>query len=172
MLFRSRDGQTTLAADLPFSGHKITGYGTASARSDVPSLGQVQDNVGAYAVAGYSADAYTLTVSPAVTAYTAGQVFWARIANTNTTTAPTLNISGVGAKPIKASGNLAVAVGTLQSGSVVGFAYNSSADAFELIAPGAIHTATAFRAADGSLSAPGLAFAAETNITNNVAARV
>ena len=83
--------------------------------------------------------------------------------NTNTTTTPTLNVSGVGAKPIKASGNLAVAVGTLQSGSVLGFAYNSSADTFELLALGAIHTATAFRAADGSVSAPGLAFAGETN---------
>src|SRR3990167_1971942 len=53
-----KDGQQTLTGNIPFSGMKITGYGTTnapSARADVPSWGQVQDAGATYIAAGGSA---------------------------------------------------------------------------------------------------------------------
>ena len=53
-----------------------------------------------YATTGGSANAYTLTTSPARTVYTTGEVFFAK-ANFTNTGAATLNVSGLGAKSIK-----------------------------------------------------------------------
>ena len=129
----TRDGQTTVTADLPMAGFKHTGVGNASARNQYATVAQVQDGGAVFAVAGGAADALTLTVSPAVTAYAAGQAFWARLTATNTGAA-TLAVSGLAAKAIKKRG-ADVAAGDLTSGNVAGFAYQSATDTFELVTP-------------------------------------
>ena len=70
----TKDGQTTLTANIPFSTYKLTGLGSGTARTDAITVGQVQDNQFLYlgATSG-SADAYTLAPSPAITAYAATQ---------------------------------------------------------------------------------------------------
>ncbi len=98
----TKDGQTTVTADLPMATFKHTGVGNAAARTDYASAGQVQDGAFTSAAAGGAADIYTLTLDPAITAYAANQRFLVPIIADNTG-ACTLNVSGVGAKSIKIS---------------------------------------------------------------------
>lgn len=90
-----KDGQQTVTANIPFGGFRLTGVGAASARTDAASLASIQDGTGVYvATVGGTANAITLTCSPAITAYAAGQVFWFKAASLNTG-ATTIAISGL-----------------------------------------------------------------------------
>lgn len=136
-----RDGSQQVSANMPWNGYHITGYGStsaAAARTDVPAWGQVQDGAANYVVAGGSGDGLTLTLSPAITAYTAGQVFWARLTARNTLAAPTLSVSGLTAKTIKKRGGTTaqpLVADDLYTGNIAVFAYNATADHMELISP-------------------------------------
>jgi len=97
----AKDGQTTITANIPFNSKKITGLANGSARTDSIALGQVQDNsYGALGTLGGSADTYTASPSPAITAYATGSEFNLKV-NADNTGASTLNVSAVGAKDIK-----------------------------------------------------------------------
>ena len=97
----AKDGQTTITANIPFNSKKITGLANGSARTDSIALGQVQDNsYGTLGTLGGSADTYTASPSPAITAYATGSEFNLKVNATNTG-ASTLNVSAVGAKNIK-----------------------------------------------------------------------
>lgn len=97
----TKDGQTTITANIPFNSKKITGLANGSARTDSIALGQVQDNTyGTLGTLGGSADTYTASPSPAITAYATGSEFNLKVNATNTG-ASTLNVSAVGAKNIK-----------------------------------------------------------------------
>jgi len=97
----AKDGQTTITANIPFNSKKITTLANGSARTDSIALGQVQD--GTYRTLGTlggSADTYTATPSPAITAYATGSEFNLKV-NADNTGASTLNVSAVAAKNIK-----------------------------------------------------------------------
>ena len=97
----TKDGQTTITANIPFNSKKITGLANGSARTDSIALGQVQD--GTYKTLGTlggSADTYTATPTPAITAYATGSEFNLKV-NADNTGASTLNVSAVAAKNIK-----------------------------------------------------------------------
>ena len=97
----TKDGQTTISANIPFNTKKITGLGNGSVRTDSIALGQVQD--GTYTTlgtAGGAADVYTATPSPSITAYATGSRFIIKIQADNTG-ASTLDISAVGVKAIE-----------------------------------------------------------------------
>lgn len=100
----TKDGQTTVTADLPMATYKHTGVGSAAARTDYAAAGQVQDGAFAYAADSGSANAYAMTVAPAITAYAAGQTFRFKAANGNTG-ASTLAVSGLAAKAIQFRGH-------------------------------------------------------------------
>lgn len=73
-------------------------------------------------VTGGSGDAYTITPTPAITAY-GGNTFLIRPNRANTTTSPTLNINGLGTRPLMNAGAsltpTALDVGELQPGREV-----------------------------------------------------
>jgi hypothetical protein len=97
----TKDGQTTITANIPFNSKKITGLANGSARTDSIALGQVQDNTfGTLGTLGGSANTYTASPSPAITSYATGSEFNLKV-NADNTGASTLNISAVGAKNIK-----------------------------------------------------------------------
>jgi hypothetical protein len=99
-----KDGQQTVTANIPFGGFKLTGVGAATARTDAATIATVQDGTGVYvATVGGTADAITLSPSPAITAYAAGQVFWFKAASTNTA-ATTVAISGLATIAVQANG--------------------------------------------------------------------
>ncbi|WP_253270880.1 tail fiber protein [Geobacillus thermocatenulatus] len=83
----------------------------------------------AYAVASGSANAYSVTLTPAPTAYVDGMAVTVKI-NVDSTGASTLNVNGLGAKPLKkANGN---DVTNLKANGVYTFRYNASTGNFIL----------------------------------------
>lgn len=91
-----KDGTQTITQNIPFNDKKITGLGAASARTDAASIATIQDGTGVYvATVGGTANAITLTPSPAITAYVAGQTFRFLASGPNTTSV-TVEVSGLG----------------------------------------------------------------------------
>lgn len=95
----TKDGQTTITANLPMAGFNHTGVGNASARDQYLSAGQFQDGTAIYAVGAGTADVQTVTLTPAITAYTDGMVLYFEAGATNTG-AMTLNVNSVGAQSV------------------------------------------------------------------------
>jgi len=111
----------------------------------------VQSGKWSYAVAGGSANALTATLTPATQAYVAGLVARVRISTTNTADGPTLNLNGLGAKPIRYSNGRGVFAGELASGRDAVFYYDGTAFIlmnpmlyFEKLAPKAARRWNAF----------------------------
>lgn len=77
-----------------------------------------------------SSNAYVATPSPDWGAYNDGKRIDVILNFTNTSTAPTLNVSSLGAKTIKDESGNALQIGSLQSGQLARFIYESSNDEF------------------------------------------
>jgi len=106
----ARDGQTTITGNIPMSTFKFTGLGAGSAATDSARVGQVQDGSTQWCgTAGGTADALTLTPSPAITAYAAGQRFVFKSGSSANTGAATINVSSVGAITLQKNGAALVA---------------------------------------------------------------
>ena len=73
-----------------------------------------------------AADAYVMTLAPAITAYTEGMKVHCEITNANATTTPTLNVNGLGAKTIKREGGGALLVGDLPATWRADFEYDGT----------------------------------------------
>jgi len=111
----ANDGQTPILANLPMSGYRHTGVGAASARTDYARTDQVQDSSLTWGgSAGGTGDALTLTPTPAITAYSAGQSFTFKATASNTT-ATTIAISGLSAIAVQVNGAACVG-GEITSG--------------------------------------------------------
>lgn len=122
-----RDGQSTVSANIPMNSKKFTGLAVGTARTDSASLANIQDGTGVYvATVGGSADAITLTPSPAITAYAAGQTF-RFIASGANTTAVTVAVSGLaGPKDVTKNGSTALVAGDIPSGTMVEITYDGT----------------------------------------------
>lgn len=140
----TKDGQTTITQNIPFNSKKITGLANGTDRTDVINVGQVQDNQFNYwGTTGGSADVYTLTPSPTITAYATTQQFTAKISATNATTTPYLQISGIAnpastavIKKLNASrAEIAVEAGDLLADGIYTFQRNSANNAWILLNP-------------------------------------
>ena len=127
----TKDGQTTPTANIPMGTFKFTNLGNGSAATDSATLGQVQaSTTKLVTVAG--ADTITGTMTPALTAYATGQMFYFVAAGTNTGAA-TLNIDGLGAKSVTRSGSVALAAGDILTGEVCVVVYDGTR--FQLLNP-------------------------------------
>jgi len=129
----TKDGQTTVTANIPMNSFKFTGLGVGNARTNSLTLGQVQDGqFTALGTTGGAADAYTATPSPAITAYTATMQYSAKIHATNLTTTPTLLISAISGGTIKkwnaAGAEIAVEASDLLTGKIYHFHRNPAND--------------------------------------------
>lgn len=126
----TKDGQTTVTANLPMATYRHTGVGNASARTDYLAAGQAQDDSIPYvSTVGGTANAITLTPSPAITAYAAGQRFKFLAGASNTSTV-TVAISGLTTKAIQLNG-VALAGGEIVSGKYYIIEYDGTA--FQLL---------------------------------------
>lgn len=167
------DGQTVPVANLPMGTYRHTGVGNATARTDYAAYGQVQDGVPTWAgTAGGTADALTLTLTPAITAYATGQRFAFTAASTNTGAA-TVAINGLAAQAIQRGGS-ALTAGDIVSGRQYELIY--AGGAFQLGrqydpairgTTGAfssnVTTAGTFIAPLGSAASPSYTFTGDTN---------
>src|ERR1700741_5413357 len=101
----TKDGQTTVTANLPMSGFKHTGVGNSNARNQYAATGQIQDQSFTWCgTAGGTANALTLSPSPAITAYAAGQSFVFKAGASPSTTTGTVAISGLSTIAIQFAG--------------------------------------------------------------------
>jgi hypothetical protein len=120
-----KDGQTTITANLPMANFRHTGVANASARTDYAAYGQVIDNSGRYSsVSG--TNTIVLSLTPALTVYPTGGVFYFKAAGTNTGNV-TININGLGAKSIKKQtlgGVVELKPGDIQGGTMHAIAYD------------------------------------------------
>lgn len=121
----AKDGQTTPTADLPMGTYKHSGVGNATARNQYAAVGQVQDQSFTWcSTAGGTANAFTLSPSPAITAYAAGQAFVFLAVGTNTSTV-TCAVSGLAAKAVQLSGS-ALSSGEIVSGKLYSVVYDGT----------------------------------------------
>jgi hypothetical protein len=127
----TKDGQNSPSADLPMNAKKHTGVANAALRTQYAAAGQVQDNALCRATDSGAADAYALTLSPAITAYATGQRFSFVAGNTNTG-ASTLDVNSVGTKAIQKLGAALVA-GDITAGDVVVLEYDGTQ--FQMVSP-------------------------------------
>lgn len=97
------DGQTVPTANIPLGGFRITNLGNASAVTDAARVSQVQNQSYSTLSSVSGTNTVTASASPTPAAIANGQVFRGIAAGTNTG-ATTLNISSLGAYPIKYGG--------------------------------------------------------------------
>jgi len=120
----TKDGQTTPTANLPMGTFKFTGLGVGSVATDSANISQVQSSFGSFLTVS-GTDTITASVSPSLTAYSAGQMFAFVAANTNTG-AVTINISSLGAKSITKTGNTALTAGDLTANYLFVIVYDGT----------------------------------------------
>lgn len=123
----TKDGQTTPTANLPMGTYRHTGVGNASARTDYAAAGQVQDGSLIWAgTAGGTADALTLTLTPAITAYATGQEFIFKAGASPNTGAATVAINGLAAKAIEMD-DAALDAGRIRANKYYSILYDGTA---------------------------------------------
>lgn len=128
----TKDGQTTVTANLPMSGYKHTNVANAASTTEYASASQVINSslIALTSVSG----TVTITASAPIilTAYTAGQMF--SFVAAGTATGPsTLNIDGLGAKAITKKGTTALTNNDILIGCVVLVRYDGTQ--FQLLNP-------------------------------------
>jgi hypothetical protein len=135
----TRDGQGFASANLPMNSFRHTGVGNGVARTDYAALGQVEDGVINWAVAGGSADALTVTLSPAVTALVDGQLFFVRATASNATTTPTFSPNSLTAHTITKRGGAALVAGDIPGNlAECVLRYNLANTRYELLNPNSV----------------------------------
>jgi hypothetical protein len=130
----TKDGQTTPTANIPMGPYKITNLGAGTVATDAVRLGQLQNFSTGTLITVAGTDTITGTVSPSLTAYTAGQIFSFVVGTTNTG-AVTLNIDGLGAKAVTRTGAIALVAGGMVTGQVALVEYDGTR--FQLLDPNA-----------------------------------
>lgn len=122
----TKDGQTTVTANLPMAGFRHTAVSDASATNQYLTYLQAQGSTATWlGTAGGTADAATVSPSIGVTSYVTGAEFAYIPVGTNTITTPTINISGLGTKAITYRGS-ALQIGDIPSAGVVQIRYNGT----------------------------------------------
>ena len=121
----TKDGQNSASSDLPMGNNIHTGVGNATVRTNYLAMGQFQDGGGIYVATTGTADTYVASLSPAITAYAAGQRFLININATNTG-ACTININAVGVAGLVKYGALALAADELVAGRLYTILYDGT----------------------------------------------
>jgi hypothetical protein len=158
--------------------YRHTGVGNATTRTQYAAAGQVQDGSLTWCgTAGGTADALTLTPSPAITAYAAGQKFRFIAGADPNTGAATVAISGLAAQDIQNDG-AALTAGQIAAGKLYEITYDGTA--FQIsplsLSLGTAATRNTGTAADqvpllgtgGSLYLPGSVSLGTTNSANRL----
>lgn len=156
----TKDGQTTVTANLPMATFRHTGVGNAAARTDYASFAQVQDGKSAWVAAGGTADAITAAYTIPVTALVDGQLCFVRAGAANATTTPTFSPSALTARTIVKNGGSALGTGDIAgAGHELIFRYDLANTRWELLNP---KVAVPFTPASAS-GAASIGFAEDTD---------
>lgn len=127
------DGQTNPTANLPMNGKRHTGVGAGAALTDYARVAEVISQGHTFwPVTGTNPD-YVITPVPPITAYANGQKFAVQF-NETSGASPTLNVNGLGARPIEFPQYLStdlflsVPTGTFSENGIYEFVYNTATD--------------------------------------------
>jgi microcystin-dependent protein len=132
----TRDGQGQPTMNLPMAGFRHTGVGNGVAVSDYAALGQAQNGLLNWTVAGGTSDAITATYTPSITALSDGQILAFRATAANLTTTPTFAPNGLTARTITKNGGQALAIGDIPGNlAEVALRYNVANTRWELLNP-------------------------------------
>lgn len=132
----TRDGQGIATALLPMGGFRHTGVGNGQNRTDYAALGQLQDGLINWVVAGGTSDALTASYAPAITTLADGELFFIRAIAQNATTQPTLKVNALTAYTITKGGGQALAIGDINGNlQELILRYNLANTRFELLNP-------------------------------------
>lgn len=129
----TKDGQTTPSANIPMGGFKITNLANGTNSTDAVNFSQLQSSAAKYLTVS-GTDTITGSLTPALGAYTAGDTFSFKVANTNTSSV-TINIDSLGAKAITRDGTTALAANDLVADEIVTIVYDGTR--FQVINPNA-----------------------------------
>ena len=121
-----KDGQTTVTANIPMSTFKFTGLGNGSSRTDSAALGQLQDQATTWGgTSGGSANAQTISLTPAITAYVSGMTIRFKAGFTNTGSV-TLNVNSVGAVTITKLDGRTLSTGEIVASQLIQVVYDGT----------------------------------------------
>ncbi len=121
-----KSGSNAATGNLNIGSNRLTAVADGTAKTDAATVNQIQSNAPAFqATDTGTANAYVVALSPAVTAYAAGQAFTFK-AGAASTTASTLNVNGLGTKAIKKLHDQDIASGDIESGSIVTVVYDGT----------------------------------------------
>jgi hypothetical protein len=118
-------GLNSPTSNIPMAGFKLTGAGDGTAAQDYATVKQIQTQASTYAVDAVGTDAYAITLSPAIAAYTAGMVIKFKAATANTGAA-TLNVNGLGAQTILKIGGATLANNDINTNQIVEVIYDGT----------------------------------------------
>lgn len=137
----AKDGSNTPTANLNIGSFRLTAVGTATALTDAPTMNQLQAGVTNWGVAGGTADALTLTLSPAQTTIADGTLVGVRAALANVSTTPTFAFNATTARTITRLGGAALRAGSIPGQFAEMFLrYNSANTRWELLNPAPVLT--------------------------------
>lgn len=166
----TKNGQTTITANLPMAGFRHTGVGDATARTHYASFAQVQDGKSAWVDGGGTADAITASYGIPITALVDGQMCFVRATAANATTTPTFSPSALTARTIVKNGGSALTAGDIAGdGHELILRYDLANTRWELLNPKAVIPQTIPYTAASASGAASLAFAEDTDNGTSVA---
>ena len=121
-----KSGSNAATGNLDIGSNRITALADGTAKTDAATVNQIQSNGPAFqATDTGTANAYVIALSPAITAYAAGQAITFK-AGAASTTASTLNVNGLGTKALKKLNDQDIASGDIESGSIVTAVYDGT----------------------------------------------
>lgn len=161
----TKDGQTTITANLPMNTFKHTGVGNANARDQYSAAGQIQDNSLKFITGAGTANAQTLTLAPAITAYVDGMSLFFEAGATNTG-ACTLNVNSVGADSIVMPNGDALSAGVITTGKLYHVIYDAANTNWVLI--GGNHISTGFSIVTNATTTNPISIGGNTVTTGDV----
>ena len=107
----AKNGETKITGDIDFNSNKAVNVKDATASADATNLKVIQNRVGVHGISS-GTNTITLTLSPAISNYVAGQEFTFKAGGTNTG-ATTLNINAKGAKNVLTQQGLALTANSI-----------------------------------------------------------
>jgi hypothetical protein len=121
-----KSGSNAATGNLDIGSNRITLVADGTAKTDVATVNQIQSNGPAFqATDTGTANTYVIALTPAITAYAAGQRITFK-AGAASTTASTLNVNTLGAKALKKLHDQDIASGDIETGSIVTAVYDGT----------------------------------------------
>ena len=122
----NKDGSNAFTGAANLGSQKITALADGTAHTDGVNAGQIQDGGLIFQSNDTgSANAYAIALTPAVTAYVAGQVFHFKAGNASSG-ASTLNVNALGTKNIKKKNDQDIVAGDIEQNAIVSVIYDGT----------------------------------------------